>query len=1010
MSDETAKRTPRPRVLVCEDEIMLAEDIAATLAELGYEVPDTVSSGADAVRAAEELKPDLILMDIKLKGAIDGIEAVERIRGRMDVPVVYLTAYAGNEILERAMKTDPYGYLAKPVGLAELRGAVELALHKHRADKRVRESEEKYRRIFNNIQDVYAETRFDGTIVEISPSIEKFSKYTREELIGASVFDLFESTEQRRTMISLIIKQGSVTDFEADYRDKDGGLIPLTASITTLYDAGGRRSGFCGAFRSVAERKQAEAALKQSEENYRQLIENLDVGVFTSSLNGVFEHVNPAVVQIAGYDCAEDFMAAPAHRLYADKSDRDKMVAQLRDKGFVRGMEMRSLKKDGTPYWISMSAILRKDQTGQPHSIVGIVQDITERKQSADALRRKQQELQTILDSVPAQIFYKDAQNRFVSVNRSWLDAFNVSAEDVHGKSLDAFIPREQAEEFFRDDMEVMTSGRAKRGIVQKIEIAGGPRWFTTDKVPYRDENGNITGVIGFSVEVTDRMKMEEALRESEEAFQSVFENSIDGILFTAPDGRILKANPAACRALDRSEQEICAQGRAGVLDLSDPRIPKALEARRSTGVFKGELRYKRKDGTTFPAEISSRMFKNAQGEWRAATIFRDVAERQKAEEISRQADRFRAVADLTAGVAHNFNNLLQILIGNASLSLIHLQAGDFTDLRERLERIIESSKFGAATVNRLNRYALGKTAGGTDPVEVFDVSAVVRQAVEMTIPWWKTEPEKRGIRISLYSRSTGGCTIRGRKNELFEVVVNLIKNAVEALTSGGDIEIEAAGNDEAVSLRVADTGIGISEENVSRLFTPFFTTRAEVGRGLGLATCQRIVDSHGGIIHVDSVEGKGSCFTITLPYAPPDQRPPETARTKKPAKSLTILAVDDLEETIKMLKGGLGRLGHTVIGALSGREAISVFKAAHIDLVICDLGMPEMNGWQVSKAIMEICSERGTPRPPFIILTGWDDPGLDQGLESGVDAVIHKPVDMPSLLAAIQEGVERGQ
>jgi CheY-like chemotaxis protein len=125
----------------------------------------------------------------------------------------------------------------------------------------------------------------------------------------------------------------------------------------------------------------------------------------------------------------------------------------------------------------------------------------------------------------------------------------------------------------------------------------------------------------------------------------------------------------------------------------------------------------------------------------------------------------------------------------------------------------------------------------------------------------------------------------------------------------------------------------------------------------------------------------------------------------------LTILAVDDLEATVKILSAGLGRLGHIVAGALSGPEALQIFKENHIDLVICDLAMPEMNGWQVSKALVAFCAEQAVPKPPFIMLTGWDDQQNEhlKISESGVDAVIQKPVDMTKLLGVIQEVLGRG-
>jgi len=374
------------------------------------------------------------------------------------------------------------------------------------------------------------------------------------------------------------------------------------------------------------------------------------------------------------------------------------------------------------------------------------------------------------------------------------------------------------------------------------------------------------------------------------------------------------------------------------------------------------------------------------------------------------QTEKFRAVADLTSGVAHNFNNLLQIVIGNASLGLMNLQSADFIHLKENLTRIAESARFGAETVRRLNRYARSRDDVRAGETEVFDLSDLVRQAAEMTRHWWKTEPERKGLRVSLDTRVKTGCTIRGNKTEIFEVVVNLIKNAVEALPLGGDIEIDTGMEENMVVLKVRDNGTGIPRENLSRLFTPFFTTHVDAGRGLGLATTRTIIDSHGGQILVESAEGQGSTFTVTLPLVIERPVPQAQAEENGTDMVLNILAVDDLEATLKMMKAGLEAFGHTVFTAVSGDDAVKIFSNNEIDLVICDLGMPGMNGWQVGSSVTKIRREKGTAKAAFIILTGWDEQAQEDEKikESGVDAVVRKPIDITRLMKVIREVMAR--
>ena len=381
--------------------------------------------------------------------------------------------------------------------------------------------------------------------------------------------------------------------------------------------------------------------------------------------------------------------------------------------------------------------------------------------------------------------------------------------------------------------------------------------------------------------------------------------------------------------------------------------------------------------------------------------------QRRQAEKALRETqERFgRVVADVASGVAHNFNNLLQVVIGSANLAIKQLQSGEFSNVKENLERILYSSQSGAETVRRLNRFARTHLEGEEYPLtEVFDLSDLVSQAVEITIPWWKTHPEKKGIVIDLATELADGCIVKGKKNEMFEVLINLLKNATEALPNGGAIRIETRLEPDGIVLYIRDNGVGIPEKDVDRVFTPFFTTNAEVGRGLGLATSRKIVDEHGGRISVTSAEGQGTAFVVSLPLLRTVPEMHTVAPMSIKDKPLAILVIDDTEVLVEVIRDGLEAFGHTVFTALSGEEGLAIFRNHPVDLVICDLGLLGMNGWEVGEAVKDLCSARKVPKPPFVILTGWSDQSGEKEkiVKSGVDRVIQKPVDMSKLLAVI--------
>jgi signal transduction histidine kinase/CheY-like chemotaxis protein len=382
----------------------------------------------------------------------------------------------------------------------------------------------------------------------------------------------------------------------------------------------------------------------------------------------------------------------------------------------------------------------------------------------------------------------------------------------------------------------------------------------------------------------------------------------------------------------------------------------------------------------------------------------KEMQDRKRVEELVLHSERLKAVGELASGAAHNFNNLLQIVISGARLGLISHKSGDAEKVERALRQILESAELGSETVKRLQSFASvrGDRASGED--SVFDLREVVRPAVELTKTCWKTQPEKRGIDVTLRLDMREVCPILGRKHEIFEVVVNLIKNAAEALPRGGIIEVTCHSTQNEVVIEVRDTGVGIAPEALDKLFIPFFTTKLTAGAGLCLATSQAIASSHKGHIFAESSEGKGTTFTVRLPKSSRPPKAPESISRPRSDRPLRILAIDDVEAVLGLFADGLTAFNHTVYTACSGQEGIEIFERTPVDAVICDLGMPGMTGWEVGRRLKQICSDQGLQKPPLVLRTGWGDQlrETEKMNSSGVDRIIAKPVDIPVLLEAL--------
>ncbi len=361
--------------------------------------------------------------------------------------------------------------------------------------------------------------------------------------------------------------------------------------------------------------------------------------------------------------------------------------------------------------------------------------------------------------------------------------------------------------------------------------------------------------------------KAEKALRESEQRFKSIFENSLDGIFLSSSHGDILKANPAACAMLNRQEGDILASGRDSFVDLDDPTYYESVETRKLTGKFRGEVNFRRKDGSTFPADIASVTFEDTSGAVRAITVVRDISERKMAEKEKEnlttqlaQSQKMQAMGTLVAGIAHDFNNMLQVIVGYCEILLLGKKEGE-QDFAE-LQTILKTAQQEAELVKRLITFS-GKGAVKKVPVDLND------RISDVATMFLRSFPKEIVIRFQLAQNLS---LIEADPDQIDQVIINLAINAQEAMPDGGTLVFETLDSHtdgDYVMFSLSDTGRGMDQETLARVFEPFFSTKQRDyrrGTGLGLAVVQGIVEKHGGSITCESAVGSGTKFRILFP------------------------------------------------------------------------------------------------------------------------------------------------
>jgi signal transduction histidine kinase len=362
----------------------------------------------------------------------------------------------------------------------------------------------------------------------------------------------------------------------------------------------------------------------------------------------------------------------------------------------------------------------------------------------------------------------------------------------------------------------------------------------------------------------------------------------------------------------------------------------------------------------------------------------RTLEDLRAAQETLVQGATLRAVGELAAGAAHHLNNLLAVVLGRTQLLLMR---NPEPAIGASLRSIERAAVDAADTIRRIQ----GFSGTGRRAVSArFDLNGTIKEAIEFTRPLW----QNRGVPIEILARPGAIPEVPGRCAEIREVITNLVANAVDALPEGGRIVVATRAEAGRVIVSVNDSGVGMPDEVMRRAFEPFLTTKGVKRTGLGLAMAYGTVQRHGGEISLESAPGQGTTVTFWLPAAETaaDDRVASPSRARRGA----VLVIDDEADIRDLVAESLTSQGHQITVAAGGREGLARFAAGHYDMVVTDLSMPDLDGWEVARAIK---SSRG--ETPVLLLTGMAD-AMDPSAAMLVDGILKKPFDLDDLTAAV--------
>ena len=578
---------------------------------------------------------------------------------------------------------------------------------------------------------------------------------------------------------------------------------------------------------------------------------------------------------------------------------------------------------------------------------------------------------------------------QFISDHK--LEKASITELDIVVSENDFLIVKDEEEKHFRLEVEVMWCKKEHAGMY----TVGAKILTSTDEA----EKLFLVYLLNNSGEKF--AQLDRKLIEME-AYETLVINATYPIS-VVQDEKIIFINPAWTKLMGYKEEESMGKKFIDLLPDKDKGASSKTIARHlsAKNLHPYMLAFIRKDGELVDVEVRSEKIQYRKKP-AVMNMLRDITKIKILEQQLIQSEKLNVLGEIAGGVSHNFNNILGVILGRCQLLQHHL---DKPDLLEKGLNIIEkAAQDGSRITGRLQDSVRARKAPLC--ISTVDINEIIKDVIDFTGTKWKDEAEAKGITISIKTSLAELPPVVGNASELREVFTNLVFNSIEAMPISGQIQIKTAVSGEMVSVSFSDSGEGMSEEVRSKVFDPFFSTKAHKGTGLGMSLSYNIVSKHRGEINVESTEGEGTTFTILLPI----QSEAEKSETKESATAIpaeletaNILVVDDDENIRDVFFDFLTYHNHCISLASDGKEALALFKTGNYDAVITDLGMHGMSGLELASSIKDI-----DPKTPVILITGWNPEINDNSAKQrNVDFEMTKPFDLNQVLDVIAKAMK---
>jgi PAS domain S-box-containing protein len=775
----------------------------------------------------------------------------------------------------------------------------------------------------------------------------------------------------------------------------------------------------------IIERRQAEESLRLSENRFRTLIETIPHGIVEIDTRGTITFVNPAHTRLYGY-AEKEILGKTLPELSAGEHERGQLHKHLeyimRNKPHPSPWTSKDLTRDGSLIQTQVDWNYRCDSEGRVTGLIAVISEITHRKHAEKALLDNLQFMNTLIDTIPNPVFYKDAHGVYLGCNVAYSIIVGLPKDRILGRRLIDLddIPFAAMVDYFHAQDMIQMQNPGIRTYEERLNCADGQqRDYIMFKATFRDAEGAVAGLVGIMLDISARKQIEKELKESKALFDAFIQN-IPGLAYMKDvHGRYLFVNDAFARftggktgtQTGMRDDQVWDADTAKLLTQNDGTILATQAAANQMETVRLPNREQRHLLTTrFPIFQDERLFALGGVSIDVTESTRAEQQRQQLERQLQQAHKMEALGTLAGGIAHDFNNILASIIGYTEIVAAETDKGSQT--HHYLKRVLEAGERARALVKQILTFSRQSDIE-LKPVQVKVIVKEVLKLLRASLP----------VTIEIVQRITGDAAVMADPVQIHQVMMNLCTNAGYAMREkGGRLEVtlsEVVWDENShdrprelpagryLRLSVADSGQGIAPEHLSRIFDPFFTTKPKgEGTGMGLSVVHGIVTALKGHIFVTSAPGEGSRFDVYLPAIEQGLHIVEAETKQLPLGTERILFVDDEVFQTDMSAHLLGLLGYAVECRNRPEEALALFEnnPDAFDLVITDMIMPGMTGDVLAAKLLEL-----RPGIPIVLCTGYSENITEAKAKSlGIAAFALKPLVIEELAKLLRRVLDR--